>query len=294
MSPPGVCVDIGFSRATAERWSVSRHPSRLVFRRTLRADAPARGSRRRRRAWSTPRGMSMTRSIATGARASPLCRLPSVAPAAASGCLFPRGFRRAGRRPPRGIARSTLALAARADIPRVGPGGCFVDHCDARVSGAPSGPLAGLTFAAKDNLDVLGSASGCAIPPARDPPRPRPRARSRRRRPPQRRRLARREDPDGRARGRSRAKTRTTAPRRIQPRRVASRAGRRRVPPSPSPRDSATSPSARTPRAASASPRGTAASSVSDPPTELSVSRGASRWRRRSTSSVCSPPSPAR
>ena len=106
----------------------------------------------------------MTRSIATGARASPLCRLPSVAPAAASGCLFPRGFRRAGRRPPRGIARSTLALAARADIPRVGPGGCFVDHCDARVSGAPSGPLAGLTFAAKDNLDVLGFASGCGNP----------------------------------------------------------------------------------------------------------------------------------
>lgn len=106
----------------------------------------------------------MARSIATGARASPLGLPFGTAPSSAAGCLLPRGFRRAGRRPPRGRARSTLAPAARADIPRVGPGGCFVDHCDARVSGAPGGPLAGLTFAAKDNLDVRGFASGCGNP----------------------------------------------------------------------------------------------------------------------------------
>ena len=107
----------------------------------------------------------MTRSIATGARASPLCRLPSVAPAAASARLFPRGFRRAGRRPPRGIARSTLALAARARTSPASAPAAVSWTTAARASRRPvGGPLAGLTFAAKDNLDVLGFASGCGNP----------------------------------------------------------------------------------------------------------------------------------
>ena len=192
----------------------------------------------------------MTRSIMTGARASP-CRLlrwhlpPRPSAFSPAGSVARVAVPAVSRAPP-------LALAARGH-PRVGPGGCFVDHCDARVSGAPSG-RSPASPAAKDNLDVLGFASGAANPLARDPPRPRPRARSRRL-PPRRRRLARREDPDGRARVGAHGRKRALRHRRIS--RAESRPGRVVVefPPSPSPRDSATSPSARTPRAASASPR---------------------------------------
>ena len=51
------------------------------------------------------------------------------------------------------------------DVPRTGKGGCFVDHCDARAAPTdPDGPLAGLTFAVKDNLDVAGHRTGCGQP----------------------------------------------------------------------------------------------------------------------------------
>lgn len=51
------------------------------------------------------------------------------------------------------------------DVPRHGKGGCFVDHCDARVAPTdPNGPLAGLTFAVKDNLDVAHHRTGCGQP----------------------------------------------------------------------------------------------------------------------------------
>ena len=40
-----------------------------------------------------------------------------------------------------------------------------MDHCDARVAPTdPNGPLAGLTFAVKDNLDVAGHRTGCGQP----------------------------------------------------------------------------------------------------------------------------------
>jgi hypothetical protein len=113
--------------------------------------------------------------------------------------------------------QSSAAAAAASDdevakrhrgVPRSGPGGCFVDHCDARIDGATdedgeknndnhnnnnnnatnndandaaaaaatnaasdhpvvpsrSLPLRGLTFAAKDNLDVAGYRVGCGNP----------------------------------------------------------------------------------------------------------------------------------
>ena len=235
----------------------------------------------------------MTRSIATGARASPSVvslrwHLPPR-----PGAFSPAGS--VARSPsPRGIARSTLALAARADIPRVGPGGCFVDHCDARVSGAPSGPLAGLTFAAKDNLDVLGLPPGAAIPAGSRPtPTPPPRT-PRRRRPPQRRRLARREDPDGRARvgahGRKRALRHPEESSRAEsrPGRVVVGFRRRR-------RRGFCDVALGTDTAGSVRVPAGYCGIFGFRPTHGAVSlAGASRWRRRSTSSVCSPPSPAR
>jgi hypothetical protein len=46
------------------------------------------------------------------------------------------------------------------------PAGCFVEHCDARIAGAGEarGPLAGKTFAVKDNFDVKGFATGAGSP----------------------------------------------------------------------------------------------------------------------------------
>ncbi len=42
--------------------------------------------------------------------------------------------------------------------------GAFVDHCDIRIAGAESGPLAGLTFAVKDLFQVAGTRAGCGNP----------------------------------------------------------------------------------------------------------------------------------
>jgi amidase len=42
--------------------------------------------------------------------------------------------------------------------------GAFVPHGRFRVDGAPDGPLAGLTFAAKDIIDVAGHVTGCGNP----------------------------------------------------------------------------------------------------------------------------------
>ena len=42
--------------------------------------------------------------------------------------------------------------------------GAFVTHCDIRIEGAETGPLAGLTFAAKDLYDVAGTPTGCGNP----------------------------------------------------------------------------------------------------------------------------------
>lgn len=42
--------------------------------------------------------------------------------------------------------------------------GAFVDHCDIRIEGAATGPLAGLTFAVKDLYDVAGTVTGCGNP----------------------------------------------------------------------------------------------------------------------------------
>jgi|AntAceMinimDraft_12_1070368.scaffolds.fasta_scaffold49202_1 hypothetical protein len=73
-------------------------------------------------------------------------------------------------------------------VPRSGPGGCFVDHCDAHIDGAtgsadgvgcsyasdiypPTPPrpthlhlLCGVTFAVKDNFDVAGYRTGAGNP----------------------------------------------------------------------------------------------------------------------------------
>ncbi len=42
--------------------------------------------------------------------------------------------------------------------------GAFVDHCDIRIDGAETGPLAGLTLAVKDLFDVAGTRAGCGNP----------------------------------------------------------------------------------------------------------------------------------
>ena len=42
--------------------------------------------------------------------------------------------------------------------------GAFVGHCDVRIDGAASGPLAGCCFAAKDLYDVRGTVTGCGNP----------------------------------------------------------------------------------------------------------------------------------
>jgi amidase len=42
--------------------------------------------------------------------------------------------------------------------------GAFCTHAAVRVEGAPSGPLAGLTFAAKDNFDIAGFRTGAGSP----------------------------------------------------------------------------------------------------------------------------------
>ncbi|MBO6785063.1 MAG: amidase, partial [Alphaproteobacteria bacterium] len=46
--------------------------------------------------------------------------------------------------------------------------GCFVPDTDVRVRGAGQGPLAGLTFAAKDLYDVVGHVTGAGNPDWRD------------------------------------------------------------------------------------------------------------------------------
>ena len=81
---------------------------------------------------------------------------------------------RAGSSDPPRRARTTLrgsdgdapsVVDVLPDVPRTGKGGCFVDHCDARAAPTdPDGPLAGLTFAVKDNLDVAGHRTGCGQP----------------------------------------------------------------------------------------------------------------------------------
>ena len=56
---------------------------------------------------------------------------------------------------------------ARPHAREIGPGdglGAFVTHTDVRVEGASRGPLSGLTFAAKDNMDVAGFRTGCGNP----------------------------------------------------------------------------------------------------------------------------------
>ncbi len=42
--------------------------------------------------------------------------------------------------------------------------GAFVDHCDISIAGAPGGPLAGTTFAAKDLFHIAGTKAGCGNP----------------------------------------------------------------------------------------------------------------------------------
>jgi amidase len=49
-------------------------------------------------------------------------------------------------------------------MPLVDPLGAFVPHGDIRIEGAPDGPLAGLSFAAKDIYDVAGHVTGCGSP----------------------------------------------------------------------------------------------------------------------------------
>jgi amidase len=44
------------------------------------------------------------------------------------------------------------------------PFGAFCTHAAVRLEGAPSGPLAGLTFAAKDNFDIAGFRTGTGSP----------------------------------------------------------------------------------------------------------------------------------
>jgi amidase len=44
------------------------------------------------------------------------------------------------------------------------PLNCLVPHFDAVLPGAPSGPLAGLTFATKDIFDIAGHVTGCGNP----------------------------------------------------------------------------------------------------------------------------------
>lgn len=42
--------------------------------------------------------------------------------------------------------------------------GAFVDHCDIRINGSATGPLAGTTFATKDLFHIAGTRAGCGNP----------------------------------------------------------------------------------------------------------------------------------
>ena len=165
---------------------------------------------------------------------------------------FPPRVPSRGSPSPRGIARSPLALAARRTSPASAPAAVSWTTAtraspaprQARSPASPSPPRTTSTFSVRLRVRLVAGSRPTPTPPPRTlppspPSSPAPRSSGRPR--------------WTSSRGRSRAKTRTTAPKN---RRAESRPGRvvvgfrrRRR------RGIATSPSARTPRAASASPR---------------------------------------
>jgi amidase len=91
----------------------------------------------------------------------------STSRVAFAGARLTRGARaRGSRRPSPGRPLATRSSAAALDDAAPPTPSCFVDHCGvfAAREGAPGGPLSGLTFSAKDNLDVAGVRTGCGSP----------------------------------------------------------------------------------------------------------------------------------
>lgn len=91
----------------------------------------------------------------------------STSRVAFAGARLTRGARaRGSRRPSPGRPLATRSSAAALDEAAPPTPSCFVDHCGvfAAREGAPGGPLSGLTFSAKDNLDVAGVRTGCGSP----------------------------------------------------------------------------------------------------------------------------------
>ena len=100
-------------------------------------------------------------------RALPRAMSASTSRVAFAGARLTRGARaRGSRRPSPGRPLATRSSAAALDEAAPPTPSCFVDHCGvfAAREGAPGGPLSGLTFSAKDNLDVAGVRTGCGSP----------------------------------------------------------------------------------------------------------------------------------